>query len=962
MRKIGYFFIVALGLTQLVHGQNMHVSHYSAANGLPSNEVRHVALDSLGFAWIATDAGLVRFDGIQFESYTQYVPSQYGKYLLATAEGLLLSHDAGISLIQPELDTTKISLSQKASIDPDDPLLYYPNRLFQRSNGAILVGQPGGEVHLISQGGLKQVLPRSGEEAKRGLELFFAELNEQLWIAYSDGSLYVYNETSGLLEQKAAYPVINDMKSSGNALWIASDKIYHNQLTSDSKNIRAEESFQSPPGKVSALALDTMENIYLGIQDQGLYYLDRTSGNRPEFIKVYGNNDPHTLNELPFKNIHSIVFDAEDKLWICSSEGLGILQKRFFESIGSIPNANTTAISIADNGNIFVNFGDVYRVEKTDYGYKGEQLATASLGTITALTTKGDRLWTGTSTGKLHELNQKGKRIKTIDLEERGEGIFYLAGDSRNRIWVAQAPRDKPLPGIGCVLPNGSFRDYGADYGLENRIICLRETPRGRIYASGIGRDTYLYRYLEDEDRFVNLSMPFEFYVGPNFQVHDLAVDQNGVIWLASTDGLLRHNMEQLSKVDLGPQFSNKEVKAVTASADGSIWISFDTEGVLRYTADNTIVMQEESGLPSKVMTYRCIQSDEQDRLWIGTAEGVVYTLNMNPKPGQSKKPWLISTVVDGRSTSGNTLQMYPDEELLVDISAPSFHGYRIFYQYKINDKTWSAPATEATLAISGLVPGQHTLAVRAKKEGAYLWSAPQLIDISVRQYWYKNKVLLWALAVFVLAAMVYLFWSQKRRFQLILKNLNRGLEEKEGEVIKQEADLVKFREEMRHKLRERKADLLILEIMHRLFSKIGPDTKWELVLETISLDLLKLPGVVAYEIGIHRGKHIEFEGYSEKVRGFTSAKVPFKPGISLAAYCMAQAKAFIFNNLSEESSKLLEKKDLRIAPYKAAISVPFYIKNREAILTVYADKEDLFDEYTRKAIQIFATYLEQIA
>ncbi len=123
----------------------------------------------------------------------------------------------------------------------------------------------------------------------------------------------------------------------------------------------------------------------------------------------------------------------------------------------------------------------------------------------------------------------------------------------------------------------------------------------------------------------------------------------------------------------------------------------------------------------------------------------------------------------------------------------------------------------------------------------------------------------------------------------------------------------------------------------------------------------MKLPGVEAFEIGVHRGKHLEFEGYSDRVRGFTSARVAFDPDFSLAAYCIAHAKPFLFNSLKDEGHVLLKKKDTRIAAYKAAISVPFYINNYEAILTVYAAKEDLFDEHMRKAFQIFASYLEQI-
>jgi len=48
-----------------------------------------VTPDSLGFVWIATDAGLVKFNGINFENYSQYVPSQYGKYLLSINQGAL---------------------------------------------------------------------------------------------------------------------------------------------------------------------------------------------------------------------------------------------------------------------------------------------------------------------------------------------------------------------------------------------------------------------------------------------------------------------------------------------------------------------------------------------------------------------------------------------------------------------------------------------------------------------------------------------------------------------------------------------------------------------------------------------------------------------------------------------------------------------------------------------------------
>jgi signal transduction histidine kinase/streptogramin lyase len=45
------------------------VTHYTNENGLPQNSVNGVQMDKDGFLWIATEAGLVRFDGQRFKVY-----------------------------------------------------------------------------------------------------------------------------------------------------------------------------------------------------------------------------------------------------------------------------------------------------------------------------------------------------------------------------------------------------------------------------------------------------------------------------------------------------------------------------------------------------------------------------------------------------------------------------------------------------------------------------------------------------------------------------------------------------------------------------------------------------------------------------------------------------------------------------------------------------------------------------
>jgi streptogramin lyase len=764
-----------------------------------------------------------------------------------------------------------------------------------------------------------------------------------------------------MIEEIASFSAINDMKSQGRDLWIAGKHIRRVRLSDDCKRIIDIETFDSKLGEVSTLSLDSKGNIFMGFKEKGLYYLDRRQGESPTFIKIFSNNDPHRVDELPFKNIHNIVMKSDDELWICSAEGLGILQRRFFESIGSIPNANTTSICMLENGKTFVNFGDIYVIDRTDIGYEGVPLQNKTGGTVTALTAAGNHLWAGTSTGQLFRLNQDGKTIGTVDLRPRGEGIYCLTEDSRGRLWVCQAPEDLPLTGIGCVLPNGSIKEYGFEQGLESRVLSLRETRNGRIYCSAIGSGSYLYRYLPQEDAFFNLSLPLDFDVNPNFEVHDLAMDDKGVIWLASTNGLLRYDMDRIKRVPVGDNIMDIEIRAVVCMDDGSIWASTDTEGIVRYEEGASVVIKEESGLPSKVMTYRCLVKDPEGRLWVGSAEGIVYSLDTNPKPRNSTQPMLISASFDGIKGPIENIQVFHDQQLKLEVIAPSYHGYRTYYQHRINEAAWSRPVTSRSLNVSGLEPGSYKIDIRSRKEGGFLWSPSIRTEVTVKEYWYNRSLVLWISVLLVMFILSLFIIHRKRKYSYNISQLTRGLQMEKEEIEKRDADLMQAKKDIKSDQLQIRAHMLSMEIMHRLISKVSPGMNWDVVLEILSIDLLRFPGVTAFEIGVRKGKHIEFEGFSEGVRSFTTVRIPFEPEANLASYTMNRSRPMIYNNIPEDVMRLISKPDKRLDHYKSAITVPFYLENEPAILSLYSNKPGLFDEYALKAMNAFATYLEQI-
>ncbi|PCI95286.1 MAG: hypothetical protein COB15_12320, partial [Flavobacteriales bacterium] len=69
-----YIKTILLALSILISWINIsaqsHVfKHYGVEDGLPSSEVYSAFQDSKGYMWFATDAGVSRFNGYEFENF-----------------------------------------------------------------------------------------------------------------------------------------------------------------------------------------------------------------------------------------------------------------------------------------------------------------------------------------------------------------------------------------------------------------------------------------------------------------------------------------------------------------------------------------------------------------------------------------------------------------------------------------------------------------------------------------------------------------------------------------------------------------------------------------------------------------------------------------------------------------------------------------------------------------------------
>jgi len=142
----------------------MYFRHLTRESGLPSNNIRWISSDFLGYVWIATDNGVVRYDGLKMRVF-QYVPGEAYSIAESAATVILQSQDSmiwigtknGISVFNPFNET--FSNHQFITGDP----AFFPGdwvaSLYDDGNGYIWIGTNNG---LIKKTMLLNISPCTG--------------------------------------------------------------------------------------------------------------------------------------------------------------------------------------------------------------------------------------------------------------------------------------------------------------------------------------------------------------------------------------------------------------------------------------------------------------------------------------------------------------------------------------------------------------------------------------------------------------------------------------------------------------------------------------------------------------------------------------------------------------------------------------------------------------------------------
>lgn len=770
------------------------------------------------------DRGLFRYDGLN----CRYVfGSPNIKRLISPIGHPSLALTANLVLeITPAAD----SLWLIPRLPCQDPIQALVDR-----NAVLWVAQKNGEVLRLQQDHTTLFsLPELPDTC------FMMELEGTVWIIGKQRYWYYFDPDTGQFKSVTSPlngTAIRDcQKKDEHAVWVVTDSGLF--AVNVSPRGASWDRLILTGSDIQSIAADGEKRLYIGTHGRGLLKLD-INRDKIKVEPMLFSNTVQNIEMLPSRHIFSLYIDRDHSIWAHTEQGLAHLHaKSFLSFYEKKPMDDWVFVQQSKDSVYYYNTwstqGAIFRLDPRQSAQPAIVLNSGT-ASIYSMTTDEQDVWAGNAEGKIFRVH-RDRPGGTIDLSKRGGAVFQVYADRKHRIWFAQAPGGRPLPGTSYTDASLKVYYFGPEAGLPNRILCFHEDASGNLFAGGVGPDTYLFRFDEQKHCFINLSqtLPMD---GTNLEAHDIVSDSSGILWIGTTNGLLRYNWKDqtLERVDLGEHMiTGTEIRALALDRYSQLWIGTDVYGLLCHTNQQTIRYQLSDGVLSKGIFYRSIIIDRTGRIWVGTDVGYSFSRVTAARLSQTVPPTLYKLRINDVPQ-----QLQPDHlfqapykaEIGIDFHSLSYPANHLHYQWRIRalDEHWSEETTKGHLSLSKLEHGRYEVEIRARQSGQ-AWSEPLVLTFHIRQVWYLQGwafVCYWVIFFSCVLGLAHLnnrrLYLKNARLQKIISANTKELQIKNEEISQQNEAL-----KQQYDYISRQAEKLEISntLKARLFSIISHDLR----------------------------------------------------------------------------------------------------------------------------------------
>ena len=752
---ISCVFYCLLTISYSLYGQTSFFETYGSQDGLYELDIRSIEQDSLGYLWIGTSNGLLRFDGFEFESYT--FETSEPNTLINT-----LTKD-------PQDGGFWVSSFNSSQIHYLHPIKKVEEHFeLQMDNVQIIhISHTKNQIWAFSQYGTVFIIDRKSKEIEylevEKLIHNVLNISDESWLFGTDEGVWNYDVKTGDLSAIEALAPLKALSIRDMIKHPTEQKIY---IATQQEGVFIYAIKQASLKKLE-LSRYMAEASTLFFSENGTLWVG-TMGSGA--IKVSFDEEGEIQEEMYYTReeglsgdyVANFFQDREKSIWIATTDGsfcrfLGghlTFDTPFMQAIHTIYIDSKQQKWVSTNEGLFVEENEkgwrtILNFEKGNYATTLEEDG------------KGN-LWIGTHGNGVMIYNlktDKVEKLKSIDTTI----INRILRTKDGSMWVATV-----LDGI-YIYDQGEVFQVSTTTGfLHNYIYDLFEDSQGRVWFSLHGAPSGFF--LNDEWSLVDKKEV------KNVNCNTIVQDNKGNMWVGTAgSGIIKVEKDTVSSIMY--DLVNKHIYASFKDKSGQLWFCGRNQIIRVDTAQNVNTYELNDYDSDLQIISNQIAEDDAGALYFATNKGILkYNASRDYTQQKVPEPHFTRLFVFDEEKSFEEIKSLPYDEYIIrfEFHSMSFlQKNRIQYKYQLEgyDDEYSYWTPQTYAKYSRVSDGEYKFKVVAQDN--YSHTNESFISFKVAQPFWKTWWF-YTGSFLLLITTVYLYSSVRT---LRLKRKNQELE-----------------------------------------------------------------------------------------------------------------------------------------------------------------------------------------
>lgn len=666
---------------------------YSAFDGLPQAQVTSVQQDQRGYIWLGSYSGITRYNGRDFQTYTEPLPENFVSSMIKDQNGrIILTTGGGFCFLEEEKFDCK---SDKQSL----PLTNLFG-VFAETDNSLWFAAEGGVIHYdVNRTRLFTVDNGLPSPTVRTV---IKDRNGKVWAGTRSGlARLTANRFDEFAPEVFSGALVRAIIDTEDGLWVGSNKglyLIDHELGTVKKIGKSKLDHEV----ILSLYKDSRGKIWIGTYD-GLYRL--INGVIEKLSPQKG-----LLNVA----VYSVVEDRENNIWFGTDVGLVKYVPGPFVSYTEdqgLSNNFVRTMSIDPEGKVWMGTRhgvSIFTPETETFKTLTTELESDRIRVYSILTLESDSALIGTRDGLIFW--KEGKVAKRYSTDDGLESSYVssILKDSKDRIWIGTS-RGLSRWQNESIVKVKNIPDS------NHAIYSMAEDQQGRIWL-GIGNRGLLY-FEPDKNEYTRLE---EIAQANGVSIWSIDIDSQGNI-LAGTNGngLLKIS-PQLKLVEVlnnKNKLKNDFVWQVKIDSNNNLW-AYTNSGLKRISQDQVSHFDGSDGLPDMEGAATAVVEHPNGDLWFGTGFGVTRFVPSSETKEATAPPILFEGAWIGETKLEDNVKLSNDSgTMTVKFSSPTYTDeLNINYSFRLlgAGEQWSTPQEIQQLQLASLSPGQYELQIKS--------------------------------------------------------------------------------------------------------------------------------------------------------------------------------------------------------------------------------------------------------